>query len=294
MRATRGHWTLFGHSRFNCSVAPPAQLVGKPATTCVEDESVGSSERFCCEELDTHHCTSVSLSAILACLSSELATRRLAHLRPHLQSHAPRAHSSTRLDRTHRVVCESSLLLGLLFRFFYSLHRLPWPLRCFGLSALGRRFSRALVFNELVARPRADPRVFFHTLLHVRLLARNFTCCACSAGCFTSTTLSLHALRVGSRSFQSCGCCSGLSRRSATHGPLLARVRVPSCYVVPRLPGQVPPRPYTGVVRCWSPAPLPRSRFRSCSRWVCDLQASYRLFFFSKNTETDVSTKTNR
>ena len=132
----------------------------------------------------------MSLSAILACLSSELATRRLAHLRPHLQSHTPRPHSSTRLDRTHRVVCESSLLLGLLF----------------GLSALGRRFSRALVFNELVARPRADPRVFFHTLLHVRLLARNFTCCACSAGCFTSTTLSLRALRVGSRSFQSCGC----------------------------------------------------------------------------------------
>ena len=50
MRATSDVWTLFGLSRFTC--VPPAQLVGKPATTCVEDETVDSSERFCCEELD--------------------------------------------------------------------------------------------------------------------------------------------------------------------------------------------------------------------------------------------------
>ena len=35
-----------------CHVVPPAQLVCKPAALCVEDETVDSSERFCCEELD--------------------------------------------------------------------------------------------------------------------------------------------------------------------------------------------------------------------------------------------------
>ena len=68
--------------------------------------------------------------------------------------------------------------------------------------ALRRRFTRALVSDELFARPRADPRVLFRTLLHVLGVV----------WWSPSTTLSpLRALRVKRALSPELG-CSGSSR----------------------------------------------------------------------------------
>ena len=210
MRAAGGVWTPSGVSRFTSQVAPPAQLVGKHATTCVEDETVDSSERFCCEELDLvlnliHIVSRMSLSAILASVST-VATRRI--VRPHLQSHAPRAHSSTHFVLSEQTdssagepccgVC-SSLACG--FGSFGS------SFRCFELPAFWRRVSRAtVVFNDLLPLPRGDSHIS----------STRCSTCAYSYGisrgllAASQAPLSAPLIARGSRWFQSCGGRSGL------------------------------------------------------------------------------------
>ena len=166
-----------------CSRAAPVEspvfclvyaTVSDSVATCVEDETVDASERFCCEELDL-----VMLIFSFPYHVIALSSRRSAWL------------------------CSFRQLLALLFCLLMallllpdvgncsfgssSLHRHPRSLRRFELSALRLRFSRALVFDELFARPRADSRVFLSHCSHV---LRGPT------GCFTSTTLSHRALRV--------------------------------------------------------------------------------------------------
>ena len=91
-------------------------------------------------------------------------------------------HSSPRAARVESVVfsrsCNAMLLSrALLLRSsWHSMSRPPWH-----SMALLRRFTRALVFDKLFARPRADPRVLFRTLLQSSAaLARR--CAGWSAG----------------------------------------------------------------------------------------------------------------
>ena len=66
--------------------------------------------------------------------------------------------------RLRHVSCNATLLsrAPLLRSSWHSMSRPPWH-----SMVLRRRFTRALVSDDLFARPRADPRVLFRTLLHV-------------------------------------------------------------------------------------------------------------------------------
>ena len=101
------HWLSASTSKSSLPSCTPSAVSGACTinlSTCVEDETVDSFERLCFQELDLvlkliHIVACVSLSVILACRSS-VATCRLVHLRPRLQAHESRTHSSTRFVLT--------------------------------------------------------------------------------------------------------------------------------------------------------------------------------------------------
>ena len=144
---------------------PPVQLCGKPAATSKMRLSAprGASAVSC-----TMNCLSYQKPPILSTSAVD------------------------RVSLTHRCFAQrlsvtfATLLVRVLLvrTSWHSMSRPPWH-----SMALWRRFTRALVFDELFARPRADPRViFFHALLP---RAARGSLAASPA------TLLLRALRVG-------------------------------------------------------------------------------------------------
>ena len=131
-------------------VVPPAQRVGKPAATCVEDETVDSSGRFCCvlhRELPVRLLSSalpavgIALSAAVGLLSftscrSALITRcRSALVRS--SYHQPPILSTSAVDcvssfyrcfaQRASVTFATFLFRGLLVRAsWHSMSRPPW------------------------------------------------------------------------------------------------------------------------------------------------------------------------
>ena len=176
-----------------CHVVPPTQLVGKPAATCVEDETVDSSGRFCCV---LHHELALRLvSSTLPAVGTALPP-----------SVGPLSFTSCRFALLPAVGPLFSPAVGPLFSVPLIINHPTSAVDCVSLFHRGFAQRLSITFATLLVRVLliASREPLFstscsrvHVLTHVSSSSRRCPmCCAWYAGCFPAALL-FRALRVG-------------------------------------------------------------------------------------------------